>query len=121
MIKLVLRGSFCHCECTGLPLPLLWGCQSLLFLKYIGNSVKAQGWNEVEDHPVTAGEEARDQVFKPYAKDSKINAVFDFSKMKASAVKYCIQQQQSHCPQKQGTFNSPLGMDKPVGELPGCY
>jgi hypothetical protein len=55
------------------------------FPKYIGNAVKAQGWNEIEDRPVTAGEEALDQVLKPYAKDSKMNAMFDFSKMEASA------------------------------------
>jgi hypothetical protein len=87
------------------------------FPKYIGNAVKAQGWNEVEDCPVTVGKEALDQVLKPYANDSKMNAMFDFSKMEASAVKYDIQQQQSHHPQKQGTYNSPLGTDKPVGNL----
>jgi hypothetical protein len=47
-----------------------------------------------------------------------MNAMFDFSKMEASAVKYDIQQQQSHHPQKQGSYNSPLGTDQPVGNLP---
>jgi hypothetical protein len=87
------------------------------FPKYIGNAVKAQGWNEIEDRPVTAGEEALDQVLKPYVKDSKMNAMFDFSKMEASAVKDDIQQQQSGRPQKQGASNSPLGMDKPAANF----
>jgi hypothetical protein len=33
-----------------------------IFPKYIGNAVKAQGWNKIEDHLVTAGKEALDQV-----------------------------------------------------------
>jgi hypothetical protein len=47
-----------------------------------------------------------------------MNAMFDFSKMEASAVKDDIQQQQCHHPQKQGTSYSPLGMDKRVGDSP---
>jgi hypothetical protein len=84
------------------------------FPKYIGNAVKALGWNEIEDRLVTVGEEALNQVLKPYTKDSKMNAMFDFSKMEASVVKDDIQQQQSCRPQKQGTSNSPLGMEKPA-------
>jgi hypothetical protein len=46
--------------------------------------------------------------------------MFNFSKIKASAVKYDIQQQQSPPPEAGYMFtsNSPLGMDKPVGHLP---
>jgi hypothetical protein len=96
-----------------------FGDVSLSFLlKYIGNMVKAQGWNKVEDCPVTVGKETLDQVLKPYVKDSKMNAMFDFSQMEASEVRDDIQQQQSHHPQKQATLNSPLGMDKPVGNSP---
>jgi hypothetical protein len=80
--------------------------------------VKALSWNEAEDHPVTAGEEALDQLLKPHAKDSKVNAMFNFSKMEASAIKDDIQQQHSLHPWKQGTSNSPLGMDKPAGDKP---
>jgi hypothetical protein len=46
-----------------------------------------------------------------------MNAMFDFSKMEASAVKDDIQQQQSGRPQKQGASNSPLGMDKPAANF----
>jgi hypothetical protein len=63
------------------------------FLPYVCNAVKTQGWNEKEDCPVTAGEEALDRVVKPYAKDLRMNMMFDFSNMEASMVQDDIQQQ----------------------------
>jgi hypothetical protein len=69
------------------------------FLPYIRNVVKSQGWNEKEDCPITAGEEALDKVLKPYAEDSRMNMMFDFSNMEASEVRDNIQQQ-SLCPEK---------------------
>jgi hypothetical protein len=56
------------------------------FPPYVCNAVKLQGWNEKEDCPITAGEEALDKVLKPYTEDSRMNMMFDFSNMEASKV-----------------------------------
>jgi hypothetical protein len=72
-----------------------------LFLPYICNAVKLQGWKEKEDCPVIAGEEALDKVLKPYAEDSRMNMMFDFSNMEAFEIQDDIQQQ-SLCPKKKG-------------------
>jgi hypothetical protein len=61
----------------------------------IGKTVKTQGWNRKENHPVTKGKEALDQVLKLFAKNSNMNATFDFSKMEDLVVKDNIQKQQS--------------------------
>jgi hypothetical protein len=67
----------------------------------VHNAVKAQGWNKKEDRPITAGEEALDKILKPYAEDSSMNMMFDFSNMEASKIQDDIQQQ-SLRPQKNG-------------------
>jgi hypothetical protein len=61
------------------------------FLPHIGTQVKDQGWNEEEDRPVTAGEEGLNQVLKPYAKDSPMTKMFDFSKMDDTPLKKDLQ------------------------------
>jgi hypothetical protein len=71
------------------------------FLPYVRNAVKLQGWNEKEDRPITAGEEALDKVLKPYAEDSRMTIMFDFSNMEDSKVRDDIQQQSLH-PEKNG-------------------
>jgi hypothetical protein len=73
----------------------------ILFLPYICNAVKLQGWKEKEDRPVIAGEEALDKVLKPYAEDSRMNMMFDFSNMEAFDIQDDIQQQ-SLRPKKKG-------------------
>jgi hypothetical protein len=57
-----------------------------VFLPYVCSVVKLQGWNEKEDRPITAGEEALDKILKPYTEDSRMNMVFDFSNMEASKI-----------------------------------
>jgi hypothetical protein len=54
------------------------------------------------EQEVTAGEEALDKVLKLYTKDSKMNAMFNFSNMEIPAVSDNIQKQ-SLCPKKNGT------------------
>lgn len=61
------------------------------FPDHVGKQVKAQGWNEEEDRPVTAGEEALDYALKPYAKNSVMNKMFDFSKMDDTPLKQDLQ------------------------------
>ncbi len=61
------------------------------FLPHVGTQVKAQGWNEEEDCPVTAGEEGLNRVLKPYAKDSPMTKMFDFSKMDDTPLKKDLQ------------------------------
>jgi hypothetical protein len=73
------------------------------FPPYVCNAVKLQGWNEKEDRPVTAREEALDKVLKPYAEDSRMNMMFDFSNMEDSKVRDDIQQQ-SLRPEKTGSL-----------------
>jgi hypothetical protein len=75
------------------------------FLPNVRNVVKSQGWNEKEDCPVTAGEEALDKVLKPYMEDSRMNMMFDFSNMEASEVRDDIQHQSLH-PKKNGKPNN---------------
>jgi hypothetical protein len=79
------------------------------FLPYKCNAVKLQGWNEKEDCPITAGEEALDKVLKPYAEDSRMNMMFDFSNMEASEIQDDIQQQ-SLCPKKMVSLATALCM-----------
>lgn len=61
------------------------------FLPHVGTQVKDQGWNEEEDRPVTAGEEGLNRVLKPYAKDSPMTKMFDFSKMDDTPLKKDLQ------------------------------
>jgi hypothetical protein len=61
------------------------------FPDHVGKQVKAQGWNEEEDRPVTAGEEALDYALKPYADNSVMYKMFDFSKMDDTPLKQDLQ------------------------------
>jgi hypothetical protein len=70
-----------------------------VFMPYVCNAVKSQGWNEKEDRPITAGEEALDKVLKPCTEDSRTNMMFHFSNMEGSEVRDDIQHQ-SLCPKK---------------------
>jgi hypothetical protein len=54
---------------------------------YIPKQVKAQGWNEAEDRPVTAGEEELNRALRPYSTDSAMTKMFDFSKMENTPLK----------------------------------
>jgi hypothetical protein len=61
------------------------------FPSQVRKTVRSQGWNEVEDRPVTAGEEQLDSALKPYAKDSAMLKMFDFSKMDETPLKKDLQ------------------------------
>ena len=61
------------------------------FPDYVRKQVKAQGWNEAEDRPVTAGEEELNRALRPYAKDSAMTKMFDFSKMENTPLKQDLQ------------------------------
>jgi hypothetical protein len=78
------------------------------FLPNVRNVVKSQGWNEKEDCPVTAGEEALDKVLKPYMEDSRMNMMFDFSNMEASEVRDDIQHQSLHPKKMASLTTAPL-------------
>jgi hypothetical protein len=69
------------------------------FLPHVSTQVKAQGWNEEEDCPVTAGEEDLNQVLKLYAMDSLMTKMFDFSKMDDTPLKKDLQNP-GGCPKK---------------------
>jgi hypothetical protein len=51
------------------------------FPSHVGAQVRAKGWNEEGNCPVTAGEEELNYVLKPCAEDSAMNKMFNFSKM----------------------------------------
>jgi hypothetical protein len=53
--------------------------------------VKAQGWNEAEDCPVTAGEEELKGALWLYSKDLAMTKMFDFSKMENTPPKQDLQ------------------------------
>jgi predicted CxxxxCH...CXXCH cytochrome family protein len=74
------------------------------FPPYVCNAVKSQDWNEKEDCPILAGEEALDKVLKPYMEDSRMNMMFDFHNIQASEVRNDIQHQSLH-PKKNGKPN----------------
>jgi hypothetical protein len=61
------------------------------FPDYVRKQVKAQGWNEEEDRPVTAGEEELNRALRPYSKDSAMSKMFDFSKMEDTPLKQDLQ------------------------------
>jgi hypothetical protein len=69
------------------------------FPDYVRKQVKAQGWNEEEDRPVTAGEEELNQALRPYSKDSAMTKMFDFSKMEDTPLKQDLQNP-GQCPAK---------------------
>jgi hypothetical protein len=61
------------------------------FPDYVRKQIKAQGWNEEEDRPVTAGEEELNRALRPYSKDSAMSKMFDFSKMEDTPLKQDLQ------------------------------
>jgi hypothetical protein len=61
------------------------------FPDYIHKQVKAQGWNEAEDRPVTAGEEELNRALGPYSTDLAMTKMFDFSKMENTPLKQDLQ------------------------------
>jgi hypothetical protein len=61
------------------------------FPDYIPKQVKAQGWNEAEDRPVTAAEEELNRALRPYSTDSAMTKMFDFSKMENTPLKQDLQ------------------------------
>ena len=61
------------------------------FPDYVRKQIKAQGWNEEEDRPVTAGEEELNRALRPYSKDSAMAKMFDFSKMEDTPLKQDLQ------------------------------
>jgi hypothetical protein len=61
------------------------GEQGLVFFpSHTQLQVKAQGWNNKEDRPVTTGEERLDAALRDYDEDSPMNVIFDFSQMEKS-------------------------------------
>jgi hypothetical protein len=63
---------------------------------YIPKQVKAQGWNEAEDHPVTAREEELNRALWPYSTDLAMTKMFDFSKMENTPLKQDLQNPGQH-------------------------
>ena len=73
--------------------------------------VKSQGWNDNIDHPVMAGEEQLDAALKPFAEDSNMLKMFDFSKMDDTPLKVALQNS-GHGPVKDNPGNdNPLPLD----------
>ncbi len=69
-----------------------FGDVGLSFLPdYIHKQVKAQAWNEAEDHPVTASEEELNRALRPYYKDLAMTKMFNFSKMENTPLKQDLQ------------------------------
>jgi hypothetical protein len=81
------------------------------FPSHVGTQVKAQGWNEEEDHPVIAGEEELNYVLKCYADNLAMNKMFDFSKMDNTPLKKDLYWE-GGCPDKSSQVEAPTSPQK---------
>ena len=82
------------------------------FPDYVRKQVKAQGWNEEEDRPVTAGEEELNRALRPYDKDSAMTKMFDFSKMDDTPLKQDLQNPGQRPAKNSASKDSPANPQK---------
>jgi hypothetical protein len=89
------------------------------FPDYIRKQVKAQGWNEEEDRPVTAGEEELNWALRPYSKDSAMSKMFDFSKMEDTPLKQDLRRRQQRFLRRMHQWKRPVSFPTELPSLRG--